>query len=125
MPAASRDLTRPSRGWRRKTTRWREGFMSSPVEPQDDARRQPGEIDREAAEVAQGARDMAVAPVARRRGDGVRGERPEAMTAEAPRQIDILHQRQRPEAADRAIKRRGDEQPLIAIRQRQPPAAPG
>src|SRR5258708_36452182 len=47
------------------------------------------------------------------------------MPPEPPRHIDILHQRQRLEAADRAIERRGDEQPLVAVRQRQPPAAPG
>src|SRR5690348_8833605 len=102
MPAASRDSTRPSRGARRKITRWRAGLTPLPVEPHQDARRQAQEIEREAAEVAQRPPQIAAAPVARRRGDGIDAERGEPAPPQAPDEVDILHQRQRPEAADRA-----------------------
>jgi len=47
------------------------------------------------------------------------------MPAEAPHQIDILHQRQRRKSADNVVERAADQQTLIAIRQRQNPTAPG
>ena len=45
--------------------------------------------------------------------------------AEPAHEIDILHQRDRGKAADRVIERAGDQQPLVAIGQRQNPATPG
>src|SRR5690348_6566490 len=112
MPAASRVLTRPSRGVRRKMTTWRSNRIGSAIKPQDELRRNSQEIKCEAAEIAQGTRDIAVAAIARRRGHGVGGKRRQAAAAKAADHVDILHQRQRAKAAELTVEGGGDEQPL-------------
>ena len=59
------------------------------------------------------------------RGHRIGGQRYQSIAAEPPDKVHVLHQRQRPHAADLPQQVAMDQQTLIAIRKRQDPASPG
>ena len=58
---------------------------------------------------------ISVATVAQGAGNGAGAEEGDAATAEAPRHVDVLHQRKGREAADLGVERSGQQQALVAV----------
>src|SRR5262245_60218815 len=127
--AASLRLTRPARGFLAITMRrgeyaaragraGRRAFLLS-IKPREHARGHAEEIEQHAGEIAQAPRDVTFAAVAYAARHRARLQHRELAPLEPPHEIDILHERDRLEAAELAVKPARNEQSLIAIRQRE------
>src|SRR4249920_2801253 len=128
--AASRRLARPASGLlaitiRRGAYAARAGRRAFPlpIKPREHARGHAEEIEQHAGEITQAPRNVTFAAVAYAARHRARLQHHELAAFEPAHEIDILHERNRPEAAKLAIKPARDEQSLIAVRQREQKAA--
>ena len=93
------------------------------IKAREHPRRHAKIIEQDAAEIAQAPREIALAPVALAARHRARFQHHELAPLEPAHQIDVLHQRERTEAAEPIIEIARDEQTLIAVGQREHEAA--
>src|SRR5579885_678060 len=124
MAAASRRLTAPRRGALAMTTsRLAKGGRRDRVRPplaieaHEHPRRHAKIIEHDQPEIAQAPREIAFAAVTRPARDRARGKDRDLAPLEAAHEIDVLHERERAEAAEPPVKLARDEKPLVAVRQ--------
>src|SRR5512144_3229380 len=82
------------------------------IEAHEHPRRDAQIIEQDAAEIAQAPREIALAPIARRARHGARGENGNLASLETAHEVDVLHQRDRAEAAEPVIELARDEEAL-------------